>query len=188
MSKLEEKSRTKVNHTVVQEAILETIRTIGVIGIALLAPNVIGALHKTNLLPHSRESEVVKSAASRLIKKGFLDFKEGHYTLTNAGERILKDWQRADYRIKRPRKWDTKWRVIIFDIPEKKRAIRTEVRQILIEAGFKRLQDSVWVYPYDCEDVIGLMKTDFGIGKDMLYMIVDQIENDKHLRQEFDLF
>jgi len=31
------------------------------------------------------------------------------------------------------------------------------------------------------------LKTDIGIGKDLLYMIVDEIENDKHLREYFGL-
>ena len=53
--------------------------------------------------------------------------------------------------------------------------------------GFVRLQDSVWVYPYDCEDLIVLLKADFKIGKDVLYMIVDEMEGDTHLRKEFGL-
>ena len=53
--------------------------------------------------------------------------------------------------------------------------------------GFVRLQDSVWVYPYDCEDLITLLKADFRVGKDVLYLIVDSIENDKYLRAEFNL-
>jgi len=50
------------------------------------------------------------------------------------------------------------------------------------------LQDSVWVYPYDCEDFINLMKADFKIGKDLLYVVADKIENDKFLAQHFKLF
>ena len=52
---------------------------------------------------------------------------------------------------------------------------------------FVRLQDSVWIYPYDCEDIITLLKADFQIGKDMLYMIVEMLEYDKRLRNHFDL-
>jgi hypothetical protein len=43
----------------------------------------------------------------------------------------------------------------------------------------------VWVYPYDCEDLITLLKADFKIGKDLLYVITESIENDKWLRQSF---
>ena len=187
MSTLEDKNRNLVRRTELQEIILQTVATAGVIGIGLIAPNVVIALHKLGLIPHSREREVVKSTASRLRKKGLLIFVDGHYSLTETGEKILRRWQMTNYKIKQPKKWDKKWRVVVFDIPEKKRAVRAEVRRIFTEAGFYRLQDSVWVYPYDCENVIGLMKTDLGIGKDLLYMIVDQIENDRHLRLAFGL-
>lgn len=53
--------------------------------------------------------------------------------------------------------------------------------------GFVRLQDSVWVYPYDCEDFINLIKTDFKIGKDLLYIVADKIEGDKSLVKFFKL-
>lgn len=76
---------------------------------------------------------------------------------------------------------------MIFDIPEKKRVVRNDLTTLFKKAGIRRLQNSVWIYPYDCEDIIALLKTDFGIGKDLLYLIVDELENDKYLREEFDL-
>ena len=187
MGKLEQKNRETIRRTEVQQAILATIASVGILSVALIAPPVIGALAKLGILPSSRKSEVIKSAASRLKNKGLLKFENGHYILTASGEKILKRWQLADYKLTKPKKWDKKWRVVIFDIPERKKSVRDKIRQIFVEAGFRRLQDSVWIYPYDCEDVIGLLKTEFGIGRDLLYVIADQIENDKYLRQEFNL-
>ena len=46
-----------------------------------------------------------------------------------------------------------KWRVIIFDIPEKEK-MRLQISYLFKQSGLYRLQDSVWVYPYDCEDII----------------------------------
>jgi len=53
--------------------------------------------------------------------------------------------------------------------------------------GFVQLQKSVWVFPYDCEDLIILLKADFKVGKDVLYMIVDKIENDREIKKVFNL-
>ena len=53
--------------------------------------------------------------------------------------------------------------------------------------GFMRLQDSVWIYPYDCEDLLTLLKADFKVGRDMLYMVVDQLEYDVSLKVRFGL-
>ena len=167
--------------------ILESVKLAGILSIGLVAPNVIGAMGKLGLISNRRQSEIVSSSASKLVKKGLLKFNGKYYELTEAGERKLRHLEFYGYKLIRPRKWDKKWRVVIFDIPEKKKKIRDQIRNLFVSVGFSRLQDSVWVYPYDCEDIIGLLKTDFGVGKDILYMIVDEIENDKHLRSEFGL-
>ena len=60
-------------------------------------------------------------------------------------------------------------------------------RRFMAEYGFVRLQDSVWIYPYDCEDLIALAKASLRIGADVLYMIVERLERDKHLREHFGL-
>jgi hypothetical protein len=49
------------------------------------------------------------------------------------------------------------------------------------------MQDSVWIFPYDCEELVALLKADFKVGKDLLYMVVEKIENDHALRLHFNL-
>ncbi len=77
--------------------------------------------------------------------------------------------------------------MVVFDVPERRRRIRVHLRAYMNEVGFMRLQDSVWVYPYDCEDFITLVKAQLKIGKDVLYAIVDTIEYDKNIRAHFRL-
>ena len=107
--------------------------------------------------------------------------------MTKKGEAILRIWQFEDCKLINQKKWDKKWRVIVFDIPEKKRRIRDQIRHLFNKSGIYKLQDSVWVYPYDCEDIITLLKSDLGIGKNLLYLIVDELENDKYLREHYSL-
>lgn len=187
MDRLEERSRRKARRGEIQKLILESVKFAGILSVALVAPNVMKAMHKLGLISNKRQSEIVSTLASRLSKKGLLKFNGKYYELTKEGEKKLRQLELSDYRIKRPKVWDKKWRVIIFDIPEKKRGVREQVRNLFIKARFRRLQDSVWVYPYDREDIIGLIKTDLGVDKNILYMIADEIEGDKYLREEFDL-
>ena len=187
MGKLEESSRRRARKGEIQKLILEVVKLAGVLSIGLVASNVIGAMSKLGLLSNKRQDEIVRSSASKLAKKGFLKFNGKYYELTPEGEQKLKRLSIEDYKLVAPKRWDKKWRVIIFDIPEKKRQLRNHVRSLLEKMGFYRLQDSVWVYPYGCEDFIGLIKTNLGVGKDILYLIVDEIENDKNLRKEFGL-
>ncbi|MBI1974385.1 MAG: hypothetical protein HYS51_00795 [Candidatus Zambryskibacteria bacterium] len=187
MGILEDNSKRKAKRGEIQRLILKSVKVAGLLSIGLVAPNVVGAMAKLGIISTRRQSEVVNSSASKLANKGLLKFNGKYYELTEEGERKLRQLEIRGYKLVRPKKWDKKWRVIIFDIPEKKKNIREKVRNLFVLAGLYRLQDSVWVYPYDCEDIIGLLKTDFGVGKDILYMIVDEIESDKRLREEFNL-
>ena len=185
MGKLEESSSRKVRKGELQRLILETVKLAGILSIGLVAPNVIKAMNKLGIISNKRQNEIVSSSASKLAKKGLLKFNGKYYELTDEGGMKLRQLELQGYKLIRPKKWDGKWRVVIFDIPEKKRKVRDRIRNLFTSAGLYRLQDSVWVYPYDCEDIMGLLKTDFGVGKDVLYLIVDEIENDRHLREEF---
>ncbi len=187
MGKIEEKSRKKGNREHLQKLILQIVADVGMLGVSLVAPNVAKAMYKLGLVPKRRQNEYVSSSASKLARRGLLFYDGKRYYMTPKGEDLLRHWQFTDFKLERPKKWDKKWRVIIFDIPEKKRKIRDQIRTLFKSAGFYLLQDSVWVYPYDCEDVLTLLKSDLGVGKNILYLIVDELENDKRLRESFDL-
>ncbi len=187
MGKLEEKSKKRSKKKNLQRIILQTVATAGILGIGLIAPQVVGALGKLGLLPNFRQKEYISSSASKMVKKGLLKYNGKFYELTSLGKERLRRWEFSNFSINKPRKWDKKWRLIIFDIPDKKRRVRDQIRSLFKSAGLYLLQESVWVYPYDCEDIIALLKTDFGVGKNLLYLIVEELENDKHLREEFGL-
>jgi CRISPR-associated endonuclease Cas2 len=187
MGKLERDSSRRARKNNLQQIILSTVKLSGLIAVGLVAPNVIGAMKKLGLVAAERQNESIQSSASKMAKVGLLKFNGKYYELTKKGEERLRRWELQEFKFIKPKTWDRKWRVIIFDIPENRRAVRNRVRNLFKEAGFLSLQKSVWVYPYDCEDIITLMKTNLGVGKDILYMIVDEIENDRHLRKEFGL-
>jgi len=49
---------------------------------------------------------------------------------------------------RKPRR-DRKWQMVLFDIPENKRRNRDLFRRALQYLGYKKLQKSIWVCPYD---------------------------------------
>jgi phenylacetic acid degradation operon negative regulatory protein len=53
--------------------------------------------------------------------------------------------------------WDGHWRVILFDVPESRRAYRLRLRQCLRERGFGCLQGSVWVTPHPAHEERALL-------------------------------
>lgn len=57
-------------------------------------------------------------------------------------------------KFKIPEKWDGKWRLVIFDIPEKDRLFRRILREHLWELKFYKLQQSVFISPHPFEKPI----------------------------------
>lgn len=169
-----------------QKLILMTVGVTGSIAIGLVAPNVLVAMKRLGLLPYTRQKEAIFSSQKRLIQKGFLEYdKKGVLKITQRGRKKLLIETYLDKTKERNRKWDKKWRVLIFDIPENRKNDREGLRHTLISIGFMKLQDSVWIYPYDCEDLITLLKVDMEIGKEIIYMIVEAIENDDLIKEHF---
>lgn len=185
--KLEEKSKRRKRKGDIQKAILVSVQVAGLLSVALLAPNSIKYLKSLGLLPTKRQKDIILRSRQSLLTQGLLKYENGFLKLTEKGEAKLQLLEMKDWKIDKPRRWDGKWRVLIFDIPESRRPLRQKIRNTLSNIGFVKLQDSVWVYPYACEDLVTLLKADFKVGKDLLYLIVDFIENDKNLRKFFGL-
>lgn len=52
------------------------------------------------------------------------------------------------------KKWDGRWRVVIFDVSEKDKKRRDQLRQKIFHLGFGMLQESVWISPFPIETEI----------------------------------
>ena len=190
MGKLEESSRKRKKKRDVQSAVLAVVATAGFIALAALAGN---ALQLLKYLPNEKYNLKyrMKSVAGRLVAKRYAIWveKDGrhHLRITPAGLRAFA-FEQAKVALKnQKKKWDDRWRMVVFDISERRRQVRNRLRATMLEIGFVRLQNSVWVYPYDCEDFIALLKAELRVGKDVLYAIVDTIEQDRSLRTHFNL-
>jgi DNA-binding transcriptional regulator PaaX len=83
--------------------------------------------------------------------------------------------------------WDKKWRIVVFDIPEKLRNGRDALREKLRELGFHELQKSVWVFPYECKNEIDFIIEFFDLRKYVRFGILESIDNNLHLRKIFNL-
>lgn len=180
--------RRKTDYT---KLILGTVGLTGIVMLTVIAPNVLGLL---KFLPHQKrfKKNYINQTIDRLVKQGLVKITLNDkgikvVKLTENGKTKLKSYQLKDLQIKKPEKWDGKYRVIIFDIKEWRRSTRDKLRRWFEQLGLIRLQNSVWVYPYDCREIIDLLKANYKIGKEVLYLEVSYLENDKSLRKIFSL-
>ena len=107
-------------------------------------------------------------------------------TLTEGGDKRCLRYAFEALKIPRPRKWDGKWRLVLFDIPEDLKAAREALRSKLKQLGFLQFQKSVWIYPHQCEDEIDFISELFAIGR-YLNLLAVEIEKDQPLRAHFKL-
>jgi len=180
----------RINRGDVPKIILGTIGVAGLLTVAVVAPN---ALQSLALIygrgkPNIRRGQV-KTTLGRLKEKGMIEFVEHKgrkvVRLTDKGKRELLKYQTREDREKK--RWDGKWRIVMFDIAETRRRTRDLLRKELLSFGFVQLQKSVWVYPFECDEFISLLKADMHVGKDILYMIADRVEGDMKLKKKFGL-
>ena len=108
MGKIEEKSKKKSGREHLQKLILQTVADIGMLSVALLAPNVAKAMYKLGLVPKKRQNEYTSSSASKLVKRGLLFYDGKRYCLTPKGGDIFRRWQFADFKLEKPKRWDRK--------------------------------------------------------------------------------
>ena len=90
---------------------------------------------------------------------------------------------------KKKEKWDGKWRIVIFDISEKQRRGRNLIRRELKWLGFKELQKSVWIFPYDVElelkDLIDVLTKE--LKGDIRFLTVEKMNYDQDFKKIFKL-
>ena len=116
-------------------------------------------------------------------KQGKLEIR-----LTKEGRRKFTEAQLEDLRITKPPHWDGKWRIVVFDIPDKSfRHAREILREKLKEWEFYPLQKSVWVCPWPCEDEIQLVAELYGIPRYVNVVVAERIMDDISVRKHFTL-
>ena len=191
MGKLEEDARRERRKGYLQDAVLATVAVAGILAVTMIAPNVLGLLGGFGSRK-KRLAEQSRYALTRLAGRGHVIFEERggkrFARITAEGKKALAIQQaRAELSAQKGRRWDKRYRVVIFDIPESKRHTRARLRSAMRVSGFLQIQQSVWLYPYDCEDLVALIKADLRIGKDVVYMIVEKIENDAWIRRRYSL-
>ena len=127
----------------------------------------------------------------KLRKQKLIEVKEhGHYqkfVLTEDGREVFLRFNYEEMEINQPRVWDRNFRVIVFDIPEKKRAARDSLREKMKELGFAKFNDSVWVYPYPCQREIDFIANYWGIGRYVHFILAKDITNRDILEKNFGL-
>jgi len=128
-----------------------------------------------NRLKNQKLVEIVYDGGNTLVK------------ITNEGRVRALRYKLSEMIISKPKVWDKKWRLVIFDIPEKYKRVREIFRHHLKMMDFYQLQKSVWLHPYPCFDEIEFLRQIYGVSIDVTYIVAESIEDSSHLKERYDL-
>jgi phenylacetic acid degradation operon negative regulatory protein len=90
-------------------------------------------------------------------------------------------------QISKQSKWDRKWRIIMYDIPEDSKDKRHLLRFLLKKNGFKKLQASAYISPYALNRDAIVYLTETGLTEYIRILRVDEMDDDRKLKKLFNL-
>ncbi len=170
--------------------LLVTIGFAGFLTAGMVAPGLLKGVSRFTSSRNSYSRKQVTSALAYLRKTGLVEIgkkKDGSKKifLTDLGRTQLQGHFVDTIHIKESLVWDRKWRVVIFDIPIEKNAVRIRFRNVLKKWGFVQIQKSVWVIPHKCEDEVFFLSKALHIEEYVDILVVKKFYDDSKFKEIF---
>lgn len=107
-------------------------------------------------------------------------------SITEKGKKKLLAYNIDNIRLDETR-WDGVWRLIIYDVVRTKRANSEAFRRSLLKLHLLKLQKSVYLTPFKCENKIEYLRQIYDIGNEVQILKVGKLENEGAYKQYFGL-
>ena len=107
--------------------------------------------------------------------------------LSRLGKKKILKYSLEEMKIKRPVRWDKKWRLVIYDVPNSKRKSASCFGNMLISLGMHRMQKSVFICPFPCRNEIEFLREYYRVREHVWMLTVSKFEDDFVFRKFFGL-
>jgi CRISPR-associated endonuclease Cas2 len=159
-------------------------------GASIVAPNMIQLIDYFNPTGRTERQRLWKAikyleARNRLVIEE--QNGEQYVRLTNHGRVHLDENSIWELAIDTPRRWDKKWRLVMFDFPTRYGNVRHAFRLKLEDMGFKMYQRSVFIYPHECVEEVHTIARWYGVDEYIRYIVAVEINDMRTFIKEFDL-
>ncbi|MEK7568830.1 MAG: CRISPR-associated endonuclease Cas2 [Patescibacteria group bacterium] len=174
----------------IAKVILSSLLLAGAFVMILAMPNLAQLLKYVDIEDGKIKLKINRSA-SNLKRRGLIKMErrggEVFVALTDKGrkEALLNNLEFGKFD--KHKKWDGKWRIVLFDIPENKRTARKALNKLLRNAGCFHYQKSVFITPFECKKEVDFLGDYFDIRKHIFLITANEIENESRIRKHFNL-
>jgi CRISPR-associated endonuclease Cas2 len=133
----------------------------------------------------AQEREIARVLAYMRSKKLLAENYENGLEITTLGRLRLKRLEYDNLAILVPEVWDGQWRLVLFDIPEEQKRARRLFTDKIKQLGYRYLQQSVWVHPFESRREITLVAEKLDISRFVTYIITAHIDHEAVLIDRF---
>jgi hypothetical protein len=131
----------------------------------------------------------LRANLKRLKEQEFIEIvKHKDYSeikLTEKGKLRSLNYKLRELKLKKQDKWDGKWRIVMYDIGTIKKIKQNYFRRAIKNLDLYPLQKSVYITPYPCNYEISLIRNQFDLYDEVIYITADYLENEKQLTKFF---
>jgi len=177
------------------EIIKEVLIGIGVLGLVIIggavAPNIFGSLSRGGFTKRKYDKKFIRTF-HYLKERDLIKIRENQkgtfaVELSKNGKRKVLEYDLEKLKIGPMKRWDGKWRFIMFDIPNKHKTRSNVLREKLKELGFYQYQKSVWIHPYPIENEMKLISQVFEVRPFIKLGEISSLDNSYKLKKKFRL-
>ncbi len=185
---------TKRTGIVIGKTLLVLAALGGIAVIAAVAPNIFAAFGRIGgrrrfFTGHAlrRQLQYLERCGYARVKKENAEDEIAEVRLTEFGNRKVIAHAFGELKITPPARWDGRWRMVTFDIPNRHKWAREGLREKLKLMGFFFLQKSVFIFPYPCEEEIVFLADIYDIQQYVRYVETDSLSPEDDLLGHFAL-
>lgn len=195
--------RSKIRYNSASYQILKAVAAVAVTGIAITAfavfPGLVVVVREL-LEPdpaayrraRERQEKRIQQAVLRLRRRRLVRLeergKEMFLVVTRQGISEVKKFEFEELTLPARGPWDGRWRLAMFDVPEKFKRGRETFRNKIHSLGFFPLQKSVFVFPHECREEIEFVAHFCDIARYTEYVTCDDLgQSEARVRKHFGL-
>jgi DNA-binding transcriptional regulator PaaX len=183
----DEEKHKKYSRGEVAKIILKALLVGGAVVLVLSSPRAAQII--TNYLKGDRRK--FTRAVGHLKESKYVNayYKGGEEVIeiTEKGKKRSLQYDFEDMKIERRKKRDGIWRIVTFDISEKRKRGRDQFVAKLKELGFYPYQKSIFIFPFECKDEIDFMKEHLFLGDSIRYIEASFVDGEEDLKKKFNI-
>ncbi len=179
------------------ELLWKVLTTVGNVSIAFSSHPSRNSLSVYRALRDFDALQAASNRQLRTISKYVIDKKyvvvtrsaDGASTIdvSELGRKVLDRAAVLSLRPRAQKKWDMKWRLVMFDIPTHLKQSRDRFAGTLKTLGFVHYQKSVFICPHPCEEELEAIAEYLGVSDYVDIVLASKISREREYRTEFKL-